>query len=442
MGRLPVPVRAFLFSLAIAALVYAGTFLLPMTYSSYTSLYFPQSQQSAASALSLVKPGSDGDSGVVSNLGGALTSPLVGSGAQTAMGILTSQTALREVILKFGLTKRWDLPIEKAIRKLRSNVTTSVDKNSFLILEVEADTPEESVEMVNTLLRHLDRRADELTLNVSRKNREILEAQIARSEKQLAGLQDSMVVAMRDAVVTNLPEVQRVYLDTRQRLTEARVREASARAELTALEGSLKRIYAKDGFPSNLGSVQAANASLSKLTEEIQARRLSLEEIGASFRKESPEYRAALKSVRNVESVASQVIDAERDAVTQGLTPELARAKAALAALEVTTRDYDASLSRFEKDLADSPARYASVERAQAEFSNALSGLGRLRSELELARVAELRDPSRYELVDAPMPNREPVSPRRALISGAVFLLAFALFTVPWVMRRLREEGD
>lgn len=442
MGRLPVPVRALFFSLALAALVYAGTYLLPMTYSSYTSLYFPQAQQSAASPLSLVKPGADGDSGIVTNLGGALTSPLVGSGAQTAMGIVTSQTALREVILKFGLTKRWDLPIEKTLRKLRSRVTTSVDKNGFLILEVEAETPEEAVEMVNTLLRHLDRRAEELTLNVSRKNREILEAQVARTEKRLSGLQDEMVVAMRNAVVTNLPEVQRVYLDTRQRLTEARVQEASARAQLTALENSLKRIYAQEQFPANLGTVQAANASLNKLTDEIQARRLSLEEIGASFRKESPEYRAALTAVRNVETVASQVIEAQRNAVSQGLTPELARAKAELAALSVTTRDYDASLSRFEKDLAESPSRYASVERAQGEFSNALSGLGRLRGELELARVAEMRDPSRYELVDAPMPNREPVSPRRALISGAAFLLAFALFTVPWVLGRLREEGD
>lgn len=442
MGRLPVPARAFLLSVVLAAAVYAGTYLLPMTYSSYASLYFPQSQQSAMGALSLVKPGADSDSGVVSTLGGALSSPLVGSGPQTAMGILTSQTALREVIKKFGLTKRWDLPIEKAIRKLRANVTTSVDKNGFLVFEVEGGTPEESAEMVETFLRHLDRRSDELTLNVSRKNREILEDQVALMEGKLQGLQDEMVVAMQSAVVTNLPEVQRVYIDTRQRLTEARIREASARAELTNLESSLKQLYSKGAFPANLGSVQAANASLNKLTEEIQTRRLALEEIAASFRKESPEYRAALNSVRDVESIASQIIEAQKKAVSQGLTPELAQARAALVALEVTTRNYDAGLARFEKELAQSPARYASVERAQGEFTNSLSALGRLRGELELARVAETRDPSRYELVDSPMPNREPVSPRRALISGAAFLLAFAFFTVPWVMRRLREEGE
>ena len=441
MSRLSHPVRSLFTAVGIGAVAYAGTYQLPTTFKSYASLYFPQSQMGLQSpALSLVSPGSEGDAGVVRSLGGALSSPLVGSGAQTATGILMSQTCLREVIAKHGLTKAWDLPIDKTLRKLRGRVTTSVDKNGFLVLEVEAESPQECIAEIGTFMKHLDKRSEELSINVSRRNREIIEQRVKLNTSVVAGLQSVMVDTMANALVTNLPEVQRLYLEARQQLSETRIREASALAQMNSLERSLKQIYARGQFPSNLGAIQAANASLTRLTDEIQSRRLSLEEIGASFQRESPEYRAALKGVRDAESVASKVLAAQSDAVTAGLTPELAQAKAELAALSKTAGAYDASLSRFEKELAESPEKYAAVTRAESDFQTALASLAKLKAELEMARLAEIRDPSRYEVVDAPFEDREPASPRRALLAGAAFLLAFAGMTLPWVLRRLKED--
>ena len=441
MSRPSTPVRALLVSVVLGGVGYLGTYLIAPTFASYASLYFPQAQTGAAAgALGLMKPGVDADSGVVRSLGGALTSPLVGSGAQTATGILTSQTCLREVISKHGLTKKWDLPIEKALGKLRGRVNASVDKNGFLIFQLEADSPDEATVQIKTFMGHLDRRAEELSLNVSRRNRQIIESRVSVREQQLEGLQNEMVEVMRGALVTNLPEVQRIYLETRQELTIARIREASAQAQLNSIERSLSSIYAQAAFPANLAAVEAVNASLTKLTEEIQTRRLTLEEVGNNFKRESPEYRTAVSAVKNAETIASRVLDSASTAVQKGLTPELAHAKAELAALRSTSGLYDKSLASFEKELAESPAKYATVERARSEFQAALVALSTLRGELELSRIAEVRDPSRYELVDSPFPDREAVSPRRALMAGAVFLLAFAFQIVPFVMRRLREE--
>ena len=187
-------------------------------------------------------------------------------------------------------------------------------------------------------------------------------------------------------------------------------------------------------------AIQAANASLTRLTDEIQSRRLTLEEIDASFQKQSPEYRAALKGVRDVESVAQEVLKAQSSAVAGGRTPELALANAELAALSKTVTEYESGINQFEKELSESPQKFAAVERAQTDFQTGLASLARLRGELEMARLAEIRDPSRYEVVDAPFENREPVSPRRALLAGAAFLLAFAGMTLPWVLRRLKED--
>lgn len=441
MSRLSHPVRSLLASIGVGALAYAGSYLLPTTFESATSLYFPASQMGLQpSALSLMGPGGEGDSGVVRSMGGALSSPLVGSGAQTATGILTSQTCLREVISKHGLTKKWDLPIDKTIRKLRGRVTTSVDKNGFLVFQVESESPEECVALIDTFMNHLDRRSEELTINVSRRNRQIIEARVQENTRQVALLQQAMVGTMSQALVTNLPEVQRIYLETRQQLAETRIKESSARAQMASLEKSLKEIYAQGQFPANLGAIQAANATLTRLTDEIQSRRLALEEIAASFQKQSPEYRAALKGVRDVETVAKNVLQAQEAAVSDGRTPELATAKAQLAALTKTVASYESSLKRFESELTQSPDKFAAVERAQSDFQTGLAGLAKLKGELEMARLAEIRDPSRYEVVDAPFEIHEPVSPRRALLAGAALLLSFAGMTLPWVLRRLKED--
>lgn len=440
MSRLSHPLRSLLASIGVGALAYAGSYLLPTTFESATSLYFPQSQMGIQSPLSLMGAGAEGDSGVVRSMGGALSSPLVGSGAQTATGILTSQTSLREVITKHGLTKKWDLPLDKTVRKLRGRVTTSVDKNGFLVFQIEGESPEDCVALIGSFMSHLDRRSAELTINVSRKNREIIEERVLANTQQVATLQTAMVETMSQALTTNLPEVQRIYLETRHQLAEARIKEASARAQMSSLEASLKQIYAQGQFPANLGAIQAANASLTRLTDEIQSRRLTLEEIDASFQKQSPEYRVALKGVRDVESVAQEVLKAQSSAVASGRTPELALANAELAALSKTVTEYESGINQFEKELSESPEKFAAVERAQTDFQTGLASLARLKGELEMARLAEIRDPSRYEVVDAPFENREPVSPRRALLAGAAFLLAFAGMTLPWVLRRLKED--
>jgi uncharacterized protein involved in exopolysaccharide biosynthesis len=445
-------IRISLASVGIALATYLLMGLLPKEYESFQSLYFPASQTpSPGGALAALQGQASDKDTVMPGLRNAVSNPLVGSGAQTASGILTSRTCLAETVDKLDLGKLWNKTRSKAIRELEDRVDVRVEKTGFLRITVSAESPALAVRILQTMHAHLKRRSEELTLNVARRNREFIEDRLAIARREVEQERERLSRGGAISPTADISAIAKVYWESVGRLDEAKAQERQVATLLVELEANLRRtLAAARGAGSDavvLGELGAAevtrtNTVLGELAGKLQEARMSLSDASTKFARTSAEYREIERRLGSVQRYADRVIADQERAINDGTSPQLSRTRAQLEALRASIRASEKNLSEFSKDLSRVPGEYAAGEDARARFAAALERRSLLEAEVEFARIAEARDPSRFEIVDAPMENPDPVGPRKALFAGLAFIVAFALMISPFVARKVREAED
>jgi hypothetical protein len=102
-------------------------------------------------------------------------------------------------------------------------------------------------------------------------------------------------------------------------------------------------------------------------------------------------------------------------------------ARASLAGFEGMVAAYDALLKKLKDEYAASVSDAASADLVRRSFVSAENRLTSLENELENARVAESRDPARFEVVDQPDGSGEITYPKRSIFALGGFVLALAI---------------
>jgi hypothetical protein len=425
-------------SLLLGAIAYAITYMVKPTYETEEVLYFPQASGSSNPIDMLKNGGGGGDAGNVELLNGLLTSPLVSGAPDTASGIVTSHSAIRNCVDTLQLDKAWGVPKNDAYDRLDGWTDAKVDKVGMLDITAKAESPTQACAILKNLEEYLQTRSTEMTVNVSRSNREYLEKRVANAAAEINQIQDQLVSTMKNSPLSDVTDVMKGYFAARDDLQKAQVTEAAEEDRLASLEADSKKLLASNSsFPNNLVTLGSLNSDLKTLTDEIQARQLALTDAMTNFTPNSPEYKSAAAAAKNAQKVSTEVLKAGKAGVDSGMTPALIQARSQLVALKTTTQRFGKILDDYDESALQAPAQYASVERIKLEFDTAMKAYGMLRGQLEMARLAESRDPSRFAVLDEPYPNPKPVGPHRGLIAAVVFLLAGL---VQLALMSLKEE--
>jgi len=416
---------------------YGVTFLFPPLYQSQMLLYFPQSQgRPQTGPLAGLQPNAIGDLTDIRLLQGAYISKLVGANEAIAMGILQSRTCLEDVIRKRNLLDLWGLPLYKALEEFRSRLSVEQEKSSFVSVAVRMESPQLAEQVANDLYAHLERRSEELTLNIGSRNRKDVEARLRDAERNLQNIQEELQAKMAASPAANVEETQKVYFESYTRLAEAQAQAAGARATIAELERGLQELARHSGdFPGSVVALGQKESAFAKLVEELIRRRQDLADAQATFTTRSPEYAQALRATQSIESVSASIAAKQREFAAKGLLPIQAEAKAQLVAFEGQIAALDRVLKQFYDLLVGSPKQYVAVQALKSQFEDALQRVGQLRTDLEAAKVAESRDPARFEMVDIPAADPYAVSPRRARIAGLVALAALLVQLWPLGVR-------
>jgi uncharacterized protein involved in exopolysaccharide biosynthesis len=443
--------RQILVSAVATAVVAGGTYvvvgLMPKTYESSFSILFPASSPSSGGGLSSILGGSGPSAADLAAvpIPGGMAVPLVGSSPGSAKGILESRNARRAVVRKLALDKKWRMTENQAAIELQENVRVRIDDNGFLTARAYAEDPVLAQQIAESLLGHLDSEAVELTLNVSRRNRQALEERLKAGEKAVATAERQLVSARRDHPMADIDSLSALLADGLKQTTQARAAASAARQRLTALEDGYRKALALGGDESNALSAVAAGplgAGLTELSKQLQARRVELEEAKRLFTERSPEFKQATERAKGAEGAAERVLADARASLGKGSFAPTIVARAELEALEQSVRSYEASMGEYEALLKRSPQDSAIVAAADLRYQSALRNTEMIRTALEQAIVAEARDPARFEVVDEPVENPQAVAPRRCLMTGAAAVLC-ALACGWWVLRgRLRWAND
>ncbi|MBL8087635.1 MAG: hypothetical protein JNM85_06135 [Chthonomonas sp.] len=431
--------RIGLIALGVGLIGYLGATMLPKTYSSQMTLYFPAAQAKPAGGISALTGanGADPDGGTISSMGGALVSPLVASGPQTATGILTSNTCFLDVVRKLKLADYWGMNELKARKKLEGSVSVRTEKTGFLVIEANVDKPELCKSIVSALYTHLQKRAEELTINVSKGNRIQVEKRYADSIMEVEAAREKFEKNLAGATVSDTLEFQRAYFLVKGKLGETRVAQASARRQLALVkEKFAKLLNPKAQYPENLTALApdgaaAGKDSVNTLVGQIEARRIELADVAKQFAESSPEYAVVKQKVEAAEQLAARVIANRAREASAGVQPEVFRLESQLQALDVSITEYEKIMSSYEGIARQLPSKTSRLASAQAEFNAALKKRETLEIELGKAKLAEDRDASRFEVVDEPLVEDDPIAPRKAVFGALFFLIAVAIQLAP-----------
>ncbi len=434
--------------IATTGIVYGVLSMLPKTYSSSQSIYFPlaQSSSAASSALSALGAGSKSGADAI-GASSDMLSPLVGSSPGTATGILKSRTCLLHVVKELNLDGTWDKSLDESVEKLKSGISVSTDDNGLLVISAQAEKPELCVEIIETMYAFLQKRADELTLNVGKQNRIYIQERVDALQEKVDTAEENYIAVATKHKLGSVSELGTGYLNLLTSLSQSQAEEKSAETRLSDLQDLYsKRLKSGSSLDDRLNALSTIDPSamtsmgqaVTNLAKELQTRRLTLEEISKQFTKSSPEYRAAKKSVEASEGEAKSIISGANEKLSSGTLPGIGEARNALAGLKATNRSLQSTVDQLKSQIRQAPNSAVQIERAQAEYQASLQLLGAAESQLEKARLIEQNDPARFEVLDPAMPVNRAVAPRKAFLSGVWALFASAC--AGWIILRSKVK--
>ncbi|MHB8635065.1 MAG: GumC domain-containing protein [Fimbriimonadaceae bacterium] len=414
------------------------TYLLHPRYESTELIIFPGAPPTSSSAISSVigdKLSGSSDDGAVPMLSNLLSTAIVGSTRDAALAIVTSRGCLAYVVTTLDLQHVYKQPkLTKAMRELKDRLSASVDKQGMLnITAIDEESPR-AVQIVKTVEAYLRRETDKLALNLSRKNRQFVQEQLGLERKNLTRVEALVQRDLASKPLTVVEERSRSIEAIHQAAIQARVRADGAYTEIARSEAALKRVLNQTGTYSGsaiaLGTISGV---LNNQATDLLQRRQDLEAAERKYAKSSTEVQLAQKEFDAAHAIADGVFKEEMSNLTRTTReePSLIRAKAAYASVEREADEYEAAVQRMTAQLAADASQYVQNQFLQSEYKAAIERYTRMQMDLAIAKIAESRDPARFEVLDEPAVTDEAVYPKRPLTSGVVFFLMIVIQLVP-----------
>jgi uncharacterized protein involved in exopolysaccharide biosynthesis len=440
-------VRVFI--VAMLAGICAGlyTYTLHRRYESTELIVFPgaPSASSALSSIGLDKMGGSSDEGAVPILGNMLSTAIVGSNRDAALSIVTSRGCLEHVVKDQNLLEVYHLSkMSKAIMMLKQRLNSSIDKQGMLNITCDDENSARAVGIIRSVEGYLRQQSDVLALNQSRKNREFVQGQLILKKRQLERVEAIVEKDMATKPLTIVEERDKAIEAIHQAAVEAQVKADGAHAQIERSKSMLRRIISQSGsYGGKSVALSALSDSLSDLANDLLQRRTALEEAAKKYAKTSPEAKIAKEEFDAADEVANNVFAQETKNLNGGEEPSLVEAEGEYASLSRQADEYEAAVRRMTSKMAADAASYIQNQYLQAEFKATVEQYTRMQMDLDLAKIAEARDPARFEVLDEPAETDEAVYPKRPLTVGVVFFLAIIIQLIPLLFKGSRgPEGE
>lgn len=440
-------------SAVLGLLAFGISFLVPQTYESEQSLYFPQAQANSklspflglgilsSISGSMGAPPSAGDSGDISQLGGAMSSPLIGSGAQTALAILNSYQTLADVLTHLGIADDYGVNMARAVENFRKKVYYEVDVTGVLIIHARAHSPEMAAKINSAIYEELQHRSAELTVDVSDQNYKYVQKRLADAEASLASIGQASKGKIAGTSFDQGASLIKAYYGAVVQLQDAQANQATDIAKYHSLEGLYQDALAGSANdPENLAKFGLFGKNYEALVAELMNRQVALKDAISQFQATSPDVKLAQQRALSMQTYADRLtLSAKKDPMRVG-NPDLLALKASVESSSVGLQEAANFLAKLKAEIDQLPGEYVLGSTAKAEFEDALKQVTYLRHELDLADIARSRDPDKFVQIDQPTVDPKPVFPVKWLVGLVVFLVAFLGFSIPKVFGTLNEK--
>ncbi|MBC8063740.1 MAG: hypothetical protein H7Y17_02845 [Chlorobia bacterium] len=414
-----------------AVLAYMATFLFAPKYESYATYYFPLNVPT--SGLAQLSGATPGDRGSMGGFNGALSSPLIGSAPQTAVGIFASRTC-RDMVRE-DLRKQGRDVSDLTPKELASITDTKLDRSGMVRLEVVTEKPELSQAIVKAYQKAFEAIAQKLTLNVSQRNRLLLEERLEVLNARAKVLQRQALEAVAKPNAIDLELANSALWEAEKMRIETSQKRAEVEAKLKSLIVALGRIYDTNTKQPGINA-----AGVSPILTALEDRRLAFEDARRAFQPGSAEFELAEKNYLTASNLARDLAKDKKALASAGIDPQSIEAVSDYAGLLAAEKDLEKQIANLRRRAVHSAGDVTTIDGLKADLAQTRKTIAQLDSEYQLALIAEARDPSRFEVLDEPIVDPKSVFPRRLLIAGLAGALIFALIAGRIALRTIRRQ--
>lgn len=403
-----------------ALLLGVPRFLRPRTYTCRAVLLFPAAPR--AGALRALTGGGATDMPSLPLMEGLLSIPQPGSSPETAKLILGSQRATMALVRRLGLAEKWELPPEKARRKLGKALELKVGDTGDLGISFAHPEPELAVAVVQSTIDQLTRSIEELKLDPAAQSVAFIRKELASSEAAFARASEALVRFQREN--GNLPPdtlVQHLGSQYGQLQTslvtaevEANTTAARARNLTSAAEAMLRAAQDPTGNPESL---------LGQLYENVVTQELKLSVLRRKYADEHTEVVAAQQQLEQAREALQQEVQRQLAGLGQGQSPFVGDAVVAAAVAQAKVDGLRQAVAKLRRQLDRVPERQARHAHLLLDLETQKARVVALRAELVKAQLFADRTGPRFVVVDPPVKPVLP-NPRGAL---RMALLGFIL---------------
>ncbi len=422
-----------------SAVVYLICLIVPKTYESQEALLFPASQNQGSSIIPGILTGNNQTSDISAYAApNSMAWPIVASQTSAAMGLLESRRCGDQVIEKLGLEKKWHTTRSRALDRLQKQTKVKVDENGLLVVSAQADNPQLAKGIVDAMHAFLNSDSVRLTLSIAERNLDALNQKSVAAEKAVEKARKQLVsVATRHPYVSQDP-IQQLLADGLKRLGDIRTELAADNAKITHYENLVASALKDDNDVNQIEVIKGNSLStaLDGLAQDLQKRREEFEDAQRTFTQRDPTYRLAFDRVQASKKTLQANVDKTSRSLKNGTYAPLIQLRAEYESIKQSEKTYQQVLDEYRKIALKTPEDMSQVRLAQSAFDTALKNAEMLRYQVEQASIAVDRDPARFEVVDDPIADPEPVAPRKGLITGAWACCVLAVAS--WVIIRQR----
>lgn len=412
---------------------------LPKQYRAEATLIFPSSGDSGAGSLisainGLSQTGSIDSGGSVGLLGGLLSSPQVGNGPNTSIAVLSSLNCRTRVANICDLTDYWHTTMPNAVKRMNDIANFGIDKQGLLAIEVVDSNPVKAAQVTDAYLTVLKELDTELSLNPSRRNRIFIDARLKEfrtrvnaEEDLLANLQRKKTETLTESAAA--PVLITSFSELEQQLNTATINLAAVDARID-WNNHVADLTAKSGtnLPTTVTFAQVPREQLRQLESQLAV-------ATATLGPDNPQLKY-LKIQTNAARRQTQLeIQREVNALQSGIAPETTALYATKLGLEAQKDGIENALTVVQSRLEQIPRSTMEEERLTTTIKTNATIVALLAEEDEKARLAEQRDATTFEVVDAATPPTEPFGPRRGYIT-AFAMVAGLLLGLAWLAAR------
>lgn len=418
----------------------AWRFILPRSYTTEATLYFPPSIGSGLAGLA----GGGGDTPPIPVFDGLYSIPRPGATPDNAKILLRTNDLLGKLVDKLELRKAYGGSRKDVIESLQKWIKVKAGESGDLEVKFTDIDAKRTHAVVETAIKLLEEKANALSMDPTERSLTFVESELksaeARFAKHLNAVQRFLEQNNGVPPQAKLDQMGQIYFTLQQDLTKARIQQNTLVVTADNLTRAATEMV-KGAMDPNVGAGTAPSL-LNELYQKEVSLKAQLIVLQKAYGDKVPDVVAAKRNLEVTQKQLREEIDRMLTNLKKGENPYLAREVVQVLAGQANVAGLEKAGEQVKSMMTAVPTQATRYAMLQLDLETEKAKVTLLRTEFAKTKLVKDARPPKFVLADPPTVPEEPDGRRALLFAFVGATFGFILGAYPAVMAWYRTQAQ